>query len=64
MVIIYLINSFINVNGILGFILVLVISLVLYSISIIAIFHGYSEMTFFIDIIKKVKRKLLRGGNR
>ena len=64
MVIIYLINSFINVNGILGFILVLVISLVLYSISLIAIFHGYSEMTFFIDIIKKVKRKLLRGGNR
>ncbi len=55
----YIICSFINISGVIGLILCVIIAMVIYIVSILICFRKTEEFTFFKDIIRNILSKIL-----
>ena len=60
MIVTYYISSSIKINGIIGFIMVVLITFLIYSISVFIIFRKYKELKDIERLIKSLKEKIFK----
>lgn len=60
MLITYYVSSLVTIRGILGFILVFLVSGIIYFLSVVFFFRRYDEFVYLKDIIIKLKAKLMK----
>lgn len=56
----YIIGNIIKISGILGFITVLLITLVIYTVTVYIIFRKYEEMNYLKDIANNIKNRIIK----
>ena len=64
MVITYNIGNSIQISGIIGFLLVGLITLIIYVLSIFIVFNRYSEMKYIKEITNAIKERIIKGENK